>query len=62
MWGVLAKIGGAILTGLGVEWAVDSYNESQAEAEQKQKNINTGKVIIGAASIYLGYLLMRKLK
>lgn len=62
MWGALAKIGGAVLTGLGVDWAIRSYNESQAAAEQQQKNINTGKVIVGAAAIYLGYLLLKKLK
>ena len=63
MWGALAKIGGAVLTGLGVDWAISSYNESQAAAEQQQqKNINTGKVIVGAAAIYLGYLLLKKLK
>ena len=62
MWGALAKIGGAVLTGLGVDWAISSYNESQAAAEQQQKNINTGKVIGGAAAIYLGYLLLKKLK
>lgn len=62
MWGVLAKIGGAVLTGLGVDWAISSYNESQAAAAQQQKNVNTGKVIVGAAAIYLGYLLLKKLK
>ena len=62
MWGALAKIGGAVLTGLGVDWAISSYNESQVAAEQQQKNINTGKVIVGAAAIYLGYLLLKKLK
>lgn len=62
MWTALAKVGGAILTGLGVDWAISSYNESQAASEQQQKNIQTGKVIVGAAAIYLGFLLLKKLK
>jgi len=62
MWGALAKIGGAVLTGLGVDWAISSYNQSQAQAAQQEKNINTGKVIVGAAAVYLGYLLLKKMK
>ena len=62
MWGVLAKIGGAVLTGLGVDWAISSYNESQAAAEQQQENITTGKVIVGAAAIYLGDMQLNKQK
>lgn len=62
MWGAFAKIGGAILTTLGVDWAINSYQQSAAEAEQQQKNIQTGKAIVGIAAIYLGFLLLKKLK
>ena len=59
MWGILAKVGGTILTGLGLDWAINSYSENQAAAEQQAKNINIGKLIVGGAAIYIGYLLLK---
>jgi len=62
MWGAIAKIGGTILAGLGVEWAVNSYTENKQLTEQQQKNIQIGKIIVGVAAIYLGFILLKKLK
>lgn len=62
MWGALAKVGGTILAGLGLDWALNSYEENQAQQEQQAKNINIGKVIVGASAIYLGYVMMKKIK
>ncbi len=62
MWGALAKVGGTVLAGLGIDWAIGSYQESAAEAAQREKNQQIGKGIVGAAAIYLGYLLLKKMK
>lgn len=62
MWGALAKIGGLVLGSLGVDWAVSSYKENAAEQAQAEKNQQIGKAIIGAAGVYLAYLLLKKVK
>lgn len=62
MWGALAKIGGLVLGSLGVDWAISSYKENAAQQAQQEENIQVGKVVVGAAALYLGYLLLKKVK
>ncbi len=62
MWGAIAKVGGTILAGLGLDWALNSYEENQTAAAQQSKNINIGKFIVGASAIYLGYVMLKKIK
>lgn len=62
MWGLLAKVGGAVLTGLGIDWAISTVQENQAAAAQQEKNVQVGKVIVGASALYLGYLLLKRMK
>ncbi len=62
MWGVLAKLGGGVLSAIGIDWAISAYQESAAEAAQREKNQQIGKGIVGAAAIYLAYLLLKKMK
>lgn len=62
MWSILAKLGGTVLAGLGIDWAYDTYKENSAAAAQQQENIKVGKVIAGAAVVYLGYILLKKVK
>ncbi len=62
MWGILAKVGGAVLTGLGIDWAIGAVQENQAAAAQQAKNVQVGKVIVGASALYLGYLLLKRMK
>lgn len=62
MWSILAKVGGAVLTGLGVDWAISSYQQSAEEKARQEQNQKIGKGIVGAAALYLGYLLLKKIK
>ena len=62
MWGALAKIGGLVLGSLGVDWAIGAYKENAAAQAQQEENIQVGKVFVGAAVLYLGYLLLKKVK
>ena len=62
MWAGLAKIGGLILGSLGIDYAIDSYKENAAAQAQAEKNQKIGQVILGAAGIYLAYLLLKKVK
>lgn len=63
MWGTLAKIGGAILATVGLDWAVDKYQDNQAQAAaaaQDSKEAKLGKMILAAAALYFGYKLLTK--
>lgn len=60
MWGALAKIGGAILGTLGLNYAVDSYNEYSAEQKQAEQNAKIGKVILAAVVVFVGYKIITK--
>lgn len=63
MWGTILKIGGSLLAGLGIDWAYDSYQQSQAEAaEQAQMNkqANWGKWILITAAVCMGYSMLKK--
>lgn len=63
MWGTILKVGGSILAGLGLDWAYDSYQESQqqaAEEAQMNKQANWGKWILISAAVVLGYSLLKK--
>lgn len=65
MWGALAKVGGAILAGLGVDWAVSAVQDSQAAAAenaQMQRQAKWGKFILFGVVAYLGYRLLSKVK
>lgn len=63
MWGAIAKLGGALLAGLGIDWAVDTYKENQAAnavAAQDAQEANWGKYILVAAALFFGYKLLTK--
>ncbi|MBQ8671607.1 MAG: hypothetical protein IJ525_03695 [Alphaproteobacteria bacterium] len=60
MWGALAKLGGAILATIGIDYAVDSYKESKAEEVQDAKEATFGKYVILAAALFFGYKLLTK--
>lgn len=65
MWGTLAKIGGSILAGLGIDWAYETVKENQtAKLEQAQmdKQAKWGKYILIATVIFVGYYAMGKKK
>lgn len=62
MWGALAKLGGAILATVGLDYAVDSYKESQAQAKADENEAKMGKVLLGAAALFLGYQLLKRMK
>jgi len=60
MWATIAKVGGSLLAGLGIDWAWDSYTENKKESEQMKKQANWGKwLLIGACVVY-GFSLMKK--
>ncbi len=60
MWGALAKLGGAILATVGIDFAVDAYNNNQAEKAQDEREQKIGKIIIMAAALFFGYKLLTK--
>lgn len=60
MWGTLAKLGGAILATIGIDWAVGEYKENQAVAAQDAKEAKLGKALLIGAALYFGYKLMTK--
>lgn len=63
MWGALVKLGGALLAGLGVDYAVDSYKEYTAEQKEKaldSKEANWGKYIVIAGALFFGYKLLTR--
>ncbi|MBP3687016.1 MAG: hypothetical protein J6J35_01475 [Alphaproteobacteria bacterium] len=63
MWGTFLKLGGSLLAGLGIDWAWDSYQESQAtavEQAQMNKQANWGKWILISAAVLAGYSMLKK--
>lgn len=60
MWGALLKLGGALLTGLGIDYAVDAYKENQSEAAADAKEASWGKYIVMAAAVFFGYKLLTR--
>lgn len=62
MWAGLAKVGGLVLGSLGIDWAIDAYKENAAQQAQAEENKQVGKVIVGAAVLYLGYVLLKRVK
>lgn len=63
MWKVLAKLGAAVLATVGIDMAVDSYQDysaQQAEAAQDAKEAKMGKIILAAAALFFGYKLLTK--
>lgn len=63
MWGAIAKLGGAILAGLGIDYAVGAYKENaaaNAAAAQDAQEANWGKYILTAAALFFGYKLLTK--
>ncbi|MBO6290589.1 MAG: hypothetical protein J6N45_09780 [Alphaproteobacteria bacterium] len=62
MWGALAKLGGAILATVGIDYAVDSYKENQAAAAADEKDAKIGKILVGAAALFVGYQLLKRMK
>lgn len=60
MWGALAKLGGAILATVGIDYAVDAYKENQAEAAQDAREVKLGKYILMGAALFFGYKLLTK--
>lgn len=63
MWGAIAKIGGALLATLGLDYAVDSYNEystAQKEAALDSREAKWGKFILMGIAAIVGYKLLTK--
>ncbi len=63
MWGTVLKLGGSLLAGLGIDWAWDSYQDSQvaaAEQAQMNKQANWGKWILITAAVLVGYSMLKK--
>ncbi len=63
MWGTFLKLGGSLLAGLGIDWAWDSYQDSQAaaaEQAQMNKQANWGKWILITAAVLAGYSMLKK--
>ena len=60
MWGALAKIGGLILSTIGINYAVSSYQEKQAAEEQDAKEATIGKYLLAAVVLFVGYKLVTK--
>ena len=60
MFGAIAKLGGAILATLGIDYAVGAYKDSQAQAAQDEREQKIGKIIIMAAALFFGYKLLTK--
>lgn len=62
MFGALAKLGGAVAMALGIDWGISAYKENTAQQAQAEENKQVGKVIVGAAVLYLGYVLLKRVK
>lgn len=60
MWGTLAKLGGLVLTTIGLDYAVDSYKEKSAAEAQDAKEANIGKYVVLAAALFFGYKLLTR--
>lgn len=63
MWGALVKLGAAVLATIGIDMAVDSYQEysaAQKEAAMDAKEAKAGKIILVAAALFFGYKLLTK--
>lgn len=60
MWGALVKLGGLVLTTIGIDYAVDSYKEKSATEAQDAKEAKIGKYIVLAAVMFFGYKLLTK--
>lgn len=60
MWGALAKIGGLVLSTIGINYAVESYQEKTATEAQDAKEANVGKFILLGAILFIGYKLVTK--
>ena len=60
MWGALAKIGGLVLSTIGINYAVSSYQEKTAAEAQDAKEANVGKFILLGAILFIGYKLVTK--
>lgn len=62
MWGALAKLGGAILATIGIDFAVDSYKENKKEEAADAKEAKLGKILVAGAALFFGYQLLKKIK
>ena len=60
MWGALAKIGGLLLSTIGINYAVNAYNDKTAAEAADAKDANVGKYIMFAAVLFVGYKLLTK--
>lgn len=65
MWGFLAKLGGSLLAGLGVESLYSSYTEARAEAVEQDaadKRKKFGKLLLMGAAAFVAYTMFKKMK
>lgn len=60
MWGALAKLGGLVLSTIGINYAVSSYQEKSAAEAQDAKEANIGKFLLLGAFLFVGYKLLTK--
>ena len=54
----MAALLGTILSGIGLDWAISSWNDSKVE----ERNQKIGKIVLGVAAVYGGLLLVKKLR
>lgn len=65
MWGFLAKLGGSILAGLGIESIYSSYTEAKADAVEQaaaDKRKKFGKLLLIGAVAVVAYGMFKKMK
>lgn len=65
MWGFLAKLGGSLLAGLGVESIYSSYTEARTEAVEQaaaDKRKKFGKLLLIGAIAVVAYSMFKKMK
>ncbi len=60
MWGALVKIGGLILSTVGINYAVDAYNDKTAAAAADAKDAKIGKFLMLGVVLFVGYKLLTK--
>ena len=60
MWGALAKIGGLILSTVGINYAVSAYQDKSAEEAADAKDANIGKYLLLGVILFVGYKLVTK--
>ena len=60
MWGALAKLGGLVLSTIGINYAVNSYQEKNAAEAADAKDANIGKFVLLGAVLFFGYKLLTK--